>query len=117
MTRQCKKLLNKIRTFTDRTSLEWDYDHKQNIIWKVGVLNSRQNLSSFSGELDSLVDALLESGHVTKSRFGFKLTHKGLHPLSVTIDVVKMFLLKSVIVPIVVAAVTALVTLWLQGLL
>lgn len=117
MTRQCKKLLNTIRTFTDRTSAEWSYDHKQNIIWKIGVLNSRQNLSDFSGELDSLVDALIESGYITKSQFGYKLTHKGLHSFEVNVETAKAFLLKSVIVPIVVAAITALITLWIQGLL
>lgn len=114
MTRQCKKLLNTIRTFTDQTSLEWDYDHKQNIIWKVGVLNSQQNISSFSGELDSLVDALLESGHVTKSRFGFKLTHKGLHTFAVTWESIKAFLLQSILVPVLVAIATTIVINFLE---
>lgn len=109
MTRQCKKLLKAIQTFTIQTSIEWSYDHKQNIIWKIGVPNSRQDLSAFSGELDTLVDALLESGHISQSRFGFKLTHKGLHPAAVTWEDVKAFLLRSILVPVFVTVATTIV--------
>lgn len=47
--------------------------------------------------------------------YSIHLTHSGYHYWQTTVTAFLWFLMKSVAVPIVVAAATTLVTLWLQG--
>lgn len=117
LTKQCKYLLKQIKLFTNNTTIEWNYNHEDNYIYKIKVRNNKMNLTKYFGELDALINALLNNGYITKSRFGFQLTHKGIHPYRVSFQEFKMFLLKSIFVPILVALLTALATMGLKGLL
>ena len=51
------------------------------------------------------------------SELGVVLTEKAMHPHEFTWEKAKKLIFESIFLPIVVSAVTSLVTLWLQGLL
>lgn len=46
---------------------------------------------------------------------GFRLTHRGLHHKEFEREAVRTFIMQSILTPIVVSAITALITLWLNG--
>ena len=46
---------------------------------------------------------------------GFRLTHRGLHYKAIQREAVQEFIMQSIFTPIVVSAITALMTLWLNG--
>ena len=51
------------------------------------------------------------------SPIGFRLTHRGLHYKEFEQEAVRTFITQSILTPIVVSAITALITLWLNGVL
>lgn len=64
--------------------------------------------------VDNLTDYLQDEGLLERVRYGeFYLSHKGYHYVQA---IIFNFLFKSIAVPIVVALITTLVTLWLQGI-
>lgn len=75
---------------------------------------------SKTGDLaDVLIPILLKEGYIEIVEIdnAFRLTHKGLHPYLVGWEQIKQFLLRSIVTPILVSAVTTLLTLWLKELL
>lgn len=107
MTAQCKYVLKEIKTLSENTVFELNYVHKSNTIYIVRTPNKRIELQKHSGELSSIIQQLIDDGYLDKTQFGFQLNHKGLHPHRVAWDSIKVFLLKSVLVPIGVSIVTS----------
>lgn len=117
MTKQCKYVLNQIRILTNNTSCEFSYMHEKNYIYKVHAINDKLALNKYPGELSSIISSLLEDGYLTASRMGLQLTHKGLHPYRVSLEEIKRFLVKSILIPILISALASLLTMYLKGLL
>ena len=119
MTKQCKTVLNELIKLSNNTDTLMCFDLRKPHISLYNNCNKFYDYSQYSHEIESIIQQLVNDGYLELLNRGndFKLTHKGLHRKAFQWIEVKHFLLKSVIVPIVVAAVTALVTLWLQGLL
>jgi hypothetical protein len=72
----------------------------------------------YGKELGSLIDGLIRDGYLIRiDEFKVALTDKGLHPYAQSWETIKVFLFKSVLIPAVVSAVTAQLTLWIKTLL
>lgn len=72
----------------------------------------------YARELTAAVDYLIEIGYLTETgKYSIALTYKGLHPYYVRWIAVRDFIFRSILIPIAVSAATALLTLWLKGLL
>ena len=117
MTKQCKYVLKKIKLLTGKTSREVGYENDKNIIYELKKPNEKLELAKYHGELNTLISSLIDNGHLTTTRFGIQLTHKGIHPFRVSFEEVKRFLFKSVIIPIIISVLASLATMWLKGLL
>ena len=70
---------------------------------------------------DATLDYLAEDGYIRKLYLGgvlyaFSLTESGLHYPEFTATSIKSFVLRSIVTPIIVSAITSLITLWLSGL-
>lgn len=75
--------------------------------------------SKYSNEIQSIIKHLIDNGYLVTgfNEMNFQLTQKGLHPFQAIISMIISFLFRSILVPIVVAILTTLVTLWLKELL
>lgn len=117
MTKQCKYVLKQIKKLTNNTACEFGYVHEKNYIYTVCNNSKKLVLDKCTGELSTLISSLLSDGYLTTNQFGLQLTHKGLHPFRVSFEEVKLFLLKSVLIPIVISVLASLATMCLTGLL
>ena len=74
-------------------------------------------LSNYSASIKSLLDYLIECGYIECNQFGNgAVLHKGWHLSQTLIWNALDFLFRSVAVPIFVAFVTAIITIWLSKL-
>lgn len=117
MTKQCKTVLNELVKLSNNTDALMCYSLRKPHITLYYNFDKFYDYSTYSHEIEGIIQQLANDGYLAflDRGNGFKLTHKGLHRKAFEWIEIKQFLLKSVIVPIVVAAITALVTLWLQG--
>lgn len=107
MTTQCKYVLKQIKSISENAVCELNYVHKSNTIYIVRTPNKRIELSKYSGELSSIIQQLIADGYLDKTQFGIQLNHKGIHPYHVAWDSIKVFLFKSVLIPVGVSIVTS----------
>lgn len=87
---------------------------------KIYVLTGRsrepdQILCKNPFELSQQIDFLINEGYVILHEHNMELTYLGLHPFKLSILEIRRFLIKSVIIPIVVALITSIITLLLTG--
>lgn len=61
-------------------------------------------------ELETILDELVTNRYVKHEGRVFRITHKGMHPYQFGWDAIKVFVTKSILVPIGVALTTALIT-------
>lgn len=121
MTRPCRYVYKKILKLSNKKSV-WIITEASSKIKLFSSDNPEEpsiDCSKYAGELLTILDQLEQEGVISFSqnyKNTFHLTHKGLHYGSVMVEEFKAFLFKSVLVPIFVAFVTTLITLWLQGL-
>lgn len=114
MTSECRNVLKAIRKLSQDTSCELSAINTR--ICKVhSPKTDFVDLPEYAGELNAILNYMLEIGYIKSERFGFSLTYKGLHPYKVSWEQIKRFLLVSVFVPISVSLVTSLLTLWLTA--
>lgn len=117
MTSECKSVLDDLIKLTKNTdeiiSQVWGYNH----FCLSYDPNAYFDYSKYAGEIDAIIHQLFNDGYIEFTGHGhdFRLTHKGLHYKKYKWIETKRFLLTSIVVPIVVSAITALVTLWLQA--
>lgn len=105
--RHLKKLANntdlELALLGDTTLICLDFDESKTY-----------DYSKYKGEISSILDDLVSSGHLIYSRnnkYYVSLTAKGIHPFQgVCICIIK-FLFRSVLVPIIVSLLTTLITL------
>lgn len=116
MTYQCRAVLRGIRKIANSTDIELSMlDGTTEICGTDQYVT--YNYVKYANEIRSIIDHLVLTGYLKygSNESFLYLTHKGLHPYGVKWDEIKSFLIKSVLVPIGVSFVTALLTLWLTG--
>lgn len=119
MTHSCKAVLNKIIDFSGKKCILLCLRRDGKIAKYGSAPNSSiLDVSKYNGELDAIIQRLKDDGFLESPYSGtFRLTHKGLHYKEYQFESIKDFALNSILVPIVVSAITTLLTLWLQALL
>lgn len=110
MTKQCRYALSQIRKFTNNTASEIDFIYENNAIYMIHQPQHEIVIPKYKNEFIVLIPVLLEKGYLIKTKFGYQLTHKGMHPYGVGWETLKSFLIKSILVPVVVAFLTAALT-------
>lgn len=116
-----RDVLSHLRSLAKNTETLMNFSYNSNEICCFtdnGELVS-YDYSFYKHEICGILDCLVEDGYLSyaDSHNGFYLTQRGLHPYKIGWKRFKNFLLRSIIVPIVVSALTTLVTLWLKRLL
>lgn len=119
MIKPCRKVLSELRKLSSSTDDILCFLGDTCCISLYSDYTKTYDYSNYSGEIRSIVKQLVNDGYMEYSvnEYHFSLTQKGLHPYRFTWDSIKHFLFTSVLVPIVVAFVTSLLTLLIEGLL
>lgn len=118
MTYECSHILRQLRKLSKYSDSTMGYIGESTEICLLEDTSITYNYSKWEKEIESILNELIRQGYLELdfNKYHFHLTHKGLHPYKIRFESFKLFLLKSVAVPIVVSATTSLIVLWLQGL-
>ena len=114
MTLQEIKFLRLIHKLTSKTEQTFYYDELDRSIHLYKDNSAKQPCNKLSPELNGIEDSLRKQGYLSLVSTGisnmkiYHLTHKGLHYLQFCFGTLLSFLFKSILVPIIVAFVTAL---------
>lgn len=117
MTWQAFRTLCKLRKAQINEGKEiWvDYENKQiSTVVEAGELQNTIDMSSQWSSLVSTIEYLIEGNYIKHlSSTYYKVTHKGFHIRQEALSAFAVFMFRSILVPIGVALVTALITAWI----
>lgn len=115
MTLQCRIVLKELQKLSDYTETELSFLGESTCICLSSNYDKIYNYSKYQNEIVGIIQQLADDGYLTYTRNNhfFTLTHKALHRHQFKWEIFKSFLIKSVLVPIFVAFITTLITLWL----
>ncbi len=121
MTYGCAKILKELNNIAKTTDvwLTFVSDAPYICLYEDTSVYFDYSKTKYKNEISAIINELARTEYlvISQSGFQFALTYKGIHPYQVGWQALKRFLFKSVTIPIVVSVVTALITLWLRGLL
>lgn len=119
MLRNCKIVLKGLRKIANGQSTDLAFLGETTCICRLDDYSIKYDYAKYENEISSIVSQLGKDGYLefTVNEYHFVLTQKGLHPYAFQWESIKEFLLKSVAIPVIVALITTLITLWLQSLL
>lgn len=125
MNKSCKYILKQLRTLTDKSDVRFCDDASLNeeraqfVLFDETVNNDPKTISykKYAHEIESVLECLINNGYITECGISgvWRLTQKGLHPREFGWEKVKMFCVKSILVPIAVALVTTILIHSIQG--
>lgn len=112
MTLASKKILKELRKISGNTEQSLCLLGNTTCLSLSNCKGETYDYSRYQNEINSIIKQLVDLKYLEygQNEDFFSLTQYGLHPYQYKWDVLKMFLLKSVAVPIFVAFVTALLT-------
>lgn len=118
MTRSCRDVLNHLRELSDNDFALLTFVSDAPCICLRDNLSKRYDYSKHEDEIGAIIQELARTKYLVCDDhcIQMRLTYKGLHPCAMTWEELKSFFFRSVAVPVVVSAITTLVTLWLQSL-
>lgn len=114
MTRPCRYILKICRKSGIK---EFAYNQQKQAVVHIHKLDEFSSVKKYADEVGSSFIWLEENGYIIRQQHGFSLTQKGLHPYEIIAENIGMFLLRSVLVPIVLSILTTLITLYIKSLL
>ncbi|MFR1846640.1 MAG: hypothetical protein ACLSXA_18035 [[Clostridium] scindens] len=111
MTFQQNKFLKLLNAITANSEQEFFYDDECKSVVLVDS-DRKVDASAFSSQINGILLILRKRNHRIITTFGidytnYRLTYKGMHHYYFSFETVLEFLVKSVIIPIVVALITA----------
>lgn len=117
---ECKliKILNKI---TRKSESPFFYDSNDFSIHLDENEDSKIACGNLSREINGLIKSLWDKGFIESvptygiDKDRYCLTHKGIHHLQFSAEEKTKFIVRSVIIPVVVAAITAFFTVYIRG--
>lgn len=116
MTIQALLLLRKLRRAQRYEDAQFgiDFDRNQVVTMLVDKPDRRTiNVSRYRNSINKVLEYLKKEGYITVSDGGCgQVLHKGWHWGQVFISKLGVFLFKSILVPVFVAFITALITVW-----
>ena len=120
MTRSCKDVLNHLRDISENTSTALSYVYGETCICSyVEAEKKYYDYSRYDGEFDEIIAELIKDGYLEllSDHYSIALTYKGLHPYKIAWEDLKSFLVRSIAVPIVVSAITTVITFYITAAL
>ncbi len=125
MTKQCRIVLNNLRKISNSSDIVLGFLGDTTFICLSDNYDIVYDYQKFATEIKSIIEYLVKTNYLyfpdEKNHNFFSLTHKGLHPYRVSLESVKIFLIRSFITPIIVSiivsAITTYVTLSLSNIL
>lgn len=119
MIKPCRKVLKGLRKISRNSEITLGFLEETTCICREDDFDVVYDYFTYRGEIHSIINHLSEEGYLIceQNINFFSLTQKGLHPYRFTWDAIKHFLLTSVLIPIIVAFITSLLTLLVEGLL
>lgn len=119
LTHQCKVILKKIKTLTGNTECEVAFLGDTTLFCLSSDYKQTYDYSKYQAEINSIISHLVSTGYLRygKNENFFFLTQKGVHKSVFYLHNVWLTILTSVILPSIVALITTLITLLLNGLL
>lgn len=118
MIKQCRYVLRGLQKLSANTEDRLSFFGSTTCICLVKDYDQVFDYSRYKGEIHSIIHQLILDGYLIPcdvGEYNFTLTSKGLHPYRFQWEQIKLFLFRSVFVPIVVSVVTTLITMILQG--
>ncbi len=114
MTRTCKKVLKSMRTLTGNSNAEMAWYVNDHLICLADDDYNKHSFdcSKYDKEMYAIISKLYEENCLCEGRtpYYFYLTYNGLHPYEIKWEKAKDFILRSILVPILVASATAWLT-------
>lgn len=120
MTRSCKDVLKHLRDISENTSAALLYVYGETRICSyIGTEKKYYDYSRYDGEFDAIIAELIKGGYLEllNDHYSIALTYKGLHPYKIAWEDLKSFLVRSIAVPIVVSAITTVITFYITAAL
>ena len=119
MIQSCRKVLNELRKLSSSTESILAFLGDTYCICLYDDYTKTYDYTKYKDEITSIIKFLVSEGYLeyTINEFHFTLTQKGLHPYQFQWEIIKKFLLNSILVPIAVSLLTTLLTLLAQALL
>lgn len=116
MTYQCAVVLKHLRKLANNSEPLMTFVSDANIICLSDNASVFYDYTQYCKEITGIIQSLIEQGYLVNgfNQYNFSLTQKGLHPYQLQFEKARQFLVKSIVVPILVAILTTLITLWLQ---
>ncbi len=120
MTKQCKYVLNHLKKISCNSDVLLSFVTNSPYICIFSDTSVFFDYSKYETEIDSIIQFLINNGYITQgfNQYNFRLTQKAIHPIQYNIERFKNFLIQSILVPIVVSAITSIITvyitLWLK---
>lgn len=119
LTYQCKVILKKLKQLTDDTEREIAFLGDTTLFCLSNNYDRTCDYSKYKNEIHSIISHLVSNGYLCygSNEYCFSLTHKGVHKSVFYLHKVWLTILTSIILPSIVALITTLITLLLNGLL
>ncbi len=121
MTRQELKLIRKLNKLTSKSEIPFFYDISDSSVHLQDSSNRRISCEELDCEINALFQSLIIKHYITTipvpgvDTDKYCLTHKGIHFAQFTVEKIISFLIKSIFVPVLVAALTTLITMYIKG--
>lgn len=115
----CRNVLTGLRKLTSNTEDLLSFLGDTYCICLVDDIDKTYDYTKYQGEIHSIIKQLVSDGYLEYgyNEYNFILTQRGLHPYRFQWEACRSFLLRSILVPILVAFATTLLTLLMQELL
>ena len=118
MSYHSRTVLNSLRVIVSDSETPISFTYNPNETLLVARGGKAYDYAEFKDQIEGIILYLAQGGYVEPiNKTSFRLTHKGLHPYRVGWDQLRGFLFKSLLVPIVVAIITSIITNVAIGLL
>ena len=119
MINTCRNVLSGLRKLSSNTEDILSFLSGTYCIRLLSDTSKTYDYTKYNGEIVSIISQLVSDGYLKYSfnECNFTLTQRGLHPYRFQWESCKSFLLRSILVPILVAFATTLLTLLMQELL
>lgn len=115
-TRYVLRVIRSVADTTDETVFYFVSPAPKRYSFKNSETGKQSFCEKFIGEIDSIVDYLVENGYlVNVAGNQYCLTQRGIHPFMIEWKKFQNFLFRSIFTPIAVSVATTFISLWLTG--
>lgn len=114
LTFQCRKVLIGLKRLSLNTECNISYLYDTTCFCNDDITRT-YDYKNYENEIEGIINCLVKDGYLQfqNNECNFHLTQKGIHYTATAFQEILLFLLKSVVVPIIVSIITTLITLYI----